>query len=137
MTPLTDALDQLITQLDAALQPAPKPPTTATNTAGDLPTGATQQPPDVGSPPLPQPTVGDEPSVAPSLRGSVASSPNLFPDAIDRALAETPRTTRVPSLADHDVVRRFRQELTDGRIRIDTVNQLLRLIQAGLTLIPR
>ena len=49
-------------------------------------------------------------------------------DAIDAILAGEPRTTAVRSLRDHEVVQRFRQELSDGLIRVDTANKLLGLI---------
>lgn len=49
-------------------------------------------------------------------------------DAIDEALERPPRQTQVVSLADSPVIARFRAELSDGLIRIDTLNQVLRLI---------
>lgn len=49
-------------------------------------------------------------------------------DAIDRVLGSTPRRTEVRSLRGDAVVENFRRELTDGLIRVDTANQLLRLL---------
>jgi hypothetical protein len=49
-------------------------------------------------------------------------------DAIDRVLGSTPRTTNVRSLRDDATVDAFRRELVDGLIRVDTANQLLRLL---------
>ena len=49
-------------------------------------------------------------------------------DAIDRELARGRRSSAVASLRQSEVVRRFRQELVDGLVRADTVNQLLRLV---------
>ena len=50
-------------------------------------------------------------------------------DAIDAVLAGEPRTTAVRSLRNQEVVQRFRQELSDGLIRVDTVGRLLDLIR--------
>ena len=49
-------------------------------------------------------------------------------DAIDDALERPARQTQVVSLADSPVMAAFRSELSDGLIRIDTLNQVLRLI---------
>lgn len=51
-------------------------------------------------------------------------------DAIDEVLEGPRRTTQVVSLGQSEVVAAFRRELADGFIRIDTVNQLLRLVSA-------
>ncbi|UCC30435.1 MAG: hypothetical protein JSU86_19820 [Phycisphaerales bacterium] len=53
-------------------------------------------------------------------------------DAIDAILAGTTRTTQVASLRDHEVVRRFRQELSDGLIRVDTAHRLLTLLRTAI-----
>ena len=53
-------------------------------------------------------------------------------DAIAQVLAGPRRQTSVQSLHNHEVVRRFRRELVDGLIRVDTANQLLRLIQLAV-----
>jgi hypothetical protein len=50
-------------------------------------------------------------------------------DAIDAILASDPRSTGVRSLRDHEVVQKFRRELSDGLIRVDTANKLLGLIR--------
>lgn len=49
-------------------------------------------------------------------------------DAIDRVLAERRRTADARSLRDHEVVQKFRQELTDGFVRADTAQRLLSLV---------
>src|SRR5262249_37401236 len=49
-------------------------------------------------------------------------------DAIDDALDRPARQTQVVALADSPVMARFRSELSDGLIRIDTLNQVLRLV---------
>ncbi len=60
------------------------------------------------------------------------------PDAIDRELARPPRRTSVRALRDDPVVARFREDLSNGLVRLDTVNALLRLmtdfLQVGKTL---
>ncbi len=54
-------------------------------------------------------------------------------DAIDAILASEPRQTAIQSLRDHEVVQRFRQELMDGMIRVDSVNRLLGLVRLVIT----
>ncbi len=54
-------------------------------------------------------------------------------DAIDLILASPPRKTEVRSLRHDPVVEAFRRELTDGLIRVDTVNQLLNLVNTVIT----
>lgn len=49
-------------------------------------------------------------------------------DAISAVLAGEPRSTSVVSLREAPAVQAFRQALTDGLIRVDTANRLLRLI---------
>jgi hypothetical protein len=50
-------------------------------------------------------------------------------DAIDALLRGGRRTTSIRRLNDHEAVRRFRQELGDGLIRVDTARRLLGLIR--------
>ena len=57
-------------------------------------------------------------------------------DAIDKILASPGRETQVKSLRDSEVVSRFRRDLIDGLIRIDTANQLFRLIRTILDQLP-
>jgi len=57
-------------------------------------------------------------------------------DAIDRVLLEPSRQTRVESLRDSEVVQQFRNDLIDGLIRVDTANQLFRLIAQVVSLLP-
>jgi len=60
-------------------------------------------------------------------------------DAIDRILTGPPRQTRVRSLRDDPTVQRFREDLTNGLIRVDTANALLGLIErfvSGLRITP-
>lgn len=49
-------------------------------------------------------------------------------DAISAELTRPARTTAVISLRDSPVVEAFRNELIDGLIRVDTANQLLKLV---------
>jgi len=53
-------------------------------------------------------------------------------DAIDAIMTGPARTTQVASLRDHEVVRRFRQELSDGLIRVDTAHRLLMLLRTAI-----
>jgi hypothetical protein len=54
-------------------------------------------------------------------------------DAIGVELGRPARTTAVVSLKDAPEVEAFRSELIDGLIRVDTVNQLLRLVNEAMT----
>ena len=56
------------------------------------------------------------------------SGKDLSGDAIDAVLSSPKRTTKVTSLRDAPEVKAFRDALVDGLIRVDTANQLLRLI---------
>ncbi|MEE9296610.1 MAG: hypothetical protein V3W34_16825 [Phycisphaerae bacterium] len=49
-------------------------------------------------------------------------------DAIDRILAAAPRRTEARSLRDDPVVARFREDLANGLIRMETADALFRLI---------
>jgi len=53
-------------------------------------------------------------------------------DAIGRELAAAKRETQVESLRQAAEVRAFREALIDGLIRVDTVNQLLRLVKEAV-----
>ena len=53
-------------------------------------------------------------------------------DAIEKVLDAAPRESAAKSLREHEVVRKFRQELAAGRIRLDTANQLLGLVRTVL-----
>ncbi len=57
-------------------------------------------------------------------------------DAIDRVLASPARKEAAPSLREHEAVRAFRRELSDGMIRVDTANQLLGLVGKLIALMP-
>lgn len=57
-------------------------------------------------------------------------------DAIDRVRRSPVRTTAARSLRDDEVIRRFREEVTSGLIRVDTVRQLLGLIRLALEVRP-
>ncbi len=54
-------------------------------------------------------------------------------DAIDAVLAREPRSTQVVSVRQAPEMEAFRRELTDGLIRADTVNQVLRLLNEWIT----
>lgn len=51
------------------------------------------------------------------------------PDAIERVLSGMPRRTETRSLRGNEVVVRFREDLTNGLIRVDTTNQVFRLLR--------
>jgi len=55
-------------------------------------------------------------------------------DAIDAILVSPPRRTAVSSVRNHETVVRFRRELADGFIRVDTANRLLGLIRMVLNM---
>ncbi len=57
-----------------------------------------------------------------------AASRSPAKDAIDAVLAAPDRATAVASLRHSEIVEAFRSELTSGLIRVDTANQLLRLV---------
>jgi len=64
-------------------------------------------------------------------KASATADPGATPaprDAIDEALERPARATRVVSLAESPVMATFRSELSDGLIRIDTLNQVLRML---------
>jgi hypothetical protein len=65
--------------------------------------------------------------------GSQKQVENGGGDAIDRVLSAPPRSTAVRSLRDAPEVLAFREALADGMIRADTVNRLLRLVDAIVT----
>jgi len=54
------------------------------------------------------------------------------PDAIDRALASTPRQTAVSPLRDHEVMQRLRRELAEANVRAETVRQAFQLLDRVL-----
>jgi len=56
-------------------------------------------------------------------------------DAIDRTLASAPRQTAVRSLCDDEAVVRFRQELVDGLIRMDTAGRLLGAVRQIISVV--
>lgn len=67
-------------------------------------------------------------------RSPVAPSPTGGQgDAIDVVSGAPARRTEVRSLRDDETVRRFRRELADGHVRVDTANQLLGLIRIAVS----
>lgn len=49
-------------------------------------------------------------------------------DALDLILGAPPRRTNVKRLRDSDVVRQFREDLLNGAVRIDRLNQVLSIV---------
>ena len=72
-------------------------------------------------------------SAAGGQSSSDGSIKSISGDAIDAVLSSPKRTTKVSSLRDAPEVRAFREALIDGLIRIDTANQLLRLVNTLIT----
>lgn len=66
--------------------------------------------------------------------GDAAGEPG---DAIDALRSGQPRRTEVGSLRRSPEVEAFREALTDGLIRADTVNRLLRLVNEVLLRVLR
>lgn len=64
---------------------------------------------------------------------TTAAAPAAAGDAIDAVLSSPPRATAVRSLRRDPVVETFRRELTDGLIRVDTLNRLLGLVNTVVT----
>jgi hypothetical protein len=60
-------------------------------------------------------------------------NPPRKPDAIDRVLSESPRTTQVVSVRESAEMEAFRQAVVDGLIQNDAVRQLLALVNTVLT----
>ena len=67
-------------------------------------------------------------SAAETQSSNSSSVKKVSGDAIDAVLSSSKRTTKVVSLREAPEVKAFRDSLVDGLIRIDTANQLLRLI---------
>jgi hypothetical protein len=63
-----------------------------------------------------------------TLEGAVRRQGGGAGDAIDEVLNAQERSTQAVSIRQSPEVEAFRQELTDGLIRADTVNQVLRLV---------
>lgn len=63
------------------------------------------------------------------VAGKISNRPA---DAIDRIIQGPRRHTKTRSIRHDPVLENFRRELTDGLIRADTANQLLRLITTVL-----
>jgi len=58
-------------------------------------------------------------------------------DAIEAILADAGRKTQVKSLREAPEIETFRRELVNGLIRVDTANQLLRLLSEIVTRVLR
>lgn len=54
-------------------------------------------------------------------------------DAIDQILSSAPRTTSARSLRDDPVVARFRSDLANGVVRIETAKALFQLIGEAIS----
>ncbi len=58
--------------------------------------------------------------------GSATHSPDA--DALDLILGAPPRQTNVKRLRNSDVVRQFREDLLNGAVRIERLNQVLSIV---------
>jgi len=56
-------------------------------------------------------------------------------DAIEEILSSPDRQTAVRSLRDSEVMVRFRQELTDGLIRVDTAAKVLDVVRRAIAVL--
>ena len=66
-----------------------------------------------------------------TLDAAADKEPKTFtgnPDAITLKMAKERRKTNVTSVRDDPVMEAFRQELTDGLIRVDTVQKVISLV---------
>ena len=63
-----------------------------------------------------------------TLEGAVGREAAGAGDAIDEVLKGPGRSTQAVSIRQSPEVDAFRRELIDGLIRVDTVNQVLRLV---------
>ena len=75
--------------------------------------------------------VGDETGAADHTTvdgDSDGAVPSSASDALDLVLGAPPRGTNVKRLGDSDVVRQFREDLLNGAVRIDRLNQVLSIV---------
>jgi hypothetical protein len=75
---------------------------------------------------------GSSPGSKPATGAGIASRTGVR-DAITDVLDSPERTTSVVSLREAPEVEAFRDDLIGGMIRVDTANQLLRLVNAVLS----
>jgi len=74
-------------------------------------------------------------SVLTRLQSLAPSAGTQERDAIDAELARPGRKTSVAGLRESPVIENFRTELRDGMIRVDSVHQLLGLVDQVLGLV--
>jgi hypothetical protein len=77
--------------------------------------------------------VGDETGADATDGSTAAGAPDSAThasaaDALDLILGAPPRRTNVKRLRDSDVVRQFREDLLNGTVRIDRLNQILSIV---------
>ncbi|MCH8965015.1 MAG: hypothetical protein IIB58_08655 [Planctomycetes bacterium] len=74
--------------------------------------------------------VGDETGADEPDGTTVVGEPDLATDAdaLDLILGAPPRQTNVKRLRDSEVVRQFREDLLNGAVRIDRLNQVLSIV---------
>ena len=74
--------------------------------------------------------VGEETGADAPDAATVAGEPDsgTDADALNLILGAPPRQTNVKRLRDSDVVRQFREDLLNGAVRIDRLNQVLSIV---------
>lgn len=105
--PVTDELDALIDQLDQAQEDQPPGSQSLGDASGDA--------------------IGNTSATAPSKGG----------DALDRIRNTPARQSRTRRLRDTDLVRQFREDLTNGLVRVDRLNQVLELLSSVIKRVLR
>ncbi len=73
-------------------------------------------------------TSANAPDAAPVVGEPDGAAHSPDADALDVILGAPPRRTNVKRLRDSDVVRQFREDLLNGAVRIDRLNQILSIV---------
>ena len=73
-------------------------------------------------------SVADAPAGTAVVGESDSATHSSAADALDLILGAPPRRTNVKRLRDSDVVRQFREDLLNGAVRIDRLNQILSIV---------
>ena len=73
-------------------------------------------------------SVADAPDGTAVVGESDSATHSSAADALDLILGAPPRRTNVKRLRDSDVVRQFREDLLNGAVRIDRLNQILSIV---------
>lgn len=79
----------------------------------------------------------DQPPGMWSLGNTSATAPSTGGDALDRIRNTPARQSRTRRLRDTDLVRQFREDLTNGLVRVDRLNQVLELLSSVIKRVLR